>query len=88
MTDTTPPDPVYANVVQITTGPYDIVMDFGFRPPEAIARNSTDHAIVSRVAMSLAHAKSMIPLLAKAIATYEQKVGPITTPGFDEMSKE
>jgi len=28
-------------------------MDFGFRPPEAIARNSTDHAIVSRVAMSL-----------------------------------
>jgi len=82
------PQPVYANVAQITTGPFDLVIDFGFKPPESIQKGSTDHEIVVRVAMSLSHAKSLIPLLANSIAQYEQRVGPITTPGFDEMSKE
>jgi Protein of unknown function (DUF3467) len=82
------PQPIYANVVQITTGPFDMVFDFGFKSPERAQKGSPDFDIVARVAMSLAHAKSMIPLITKQIADYEQKVGPITAPGFEELSSE
>lgn len=82
------PKPVYANVVQMTTGPYDIVLDFGFKPPEQTQKGGTEYEVVARVAMSLAHAKSMLPILAKLIADYERKVGPITAPGFEGSAKE
>jgi hypothetical protein len=83
-----PPPPVYANVVNMTLGPFDLVMDFGFKTPEQTAKGSPDYEVVSRVAMSLAHAKSMLPLLAKVIAGYEEQVGPITAPGFEGYSKD
>ena len=79
---------VYTNAVEITVGPYDLVMDFGFKTPEATKKGSPDVEPVARVAMSLAHAKSMLPLLARVIADYEDKVGPITAPGFEDFSKE
>jgi hypothetical protein len=82
------PEPIYANVVQITTGPYDLVFDFGFKSPERARAGSAEFDIVARVAMSLGHAKSMIPLLTRQIAEYESKIGPITAPGFDEYSSE
>ncbi|MCU1427554.1 MAG: hypothetical protein JWL83_1554 [Actinomycetia bacterium] len=83
------PTPVYANVVEFTTGPYDIVLDFGFRSPEAVKRGPDGgYVVVSRVAMSLSHAKSMLPLLARVIAEYEENVGPITAPGFDNLGRE
>jgi hypothetical protein len=88
MAETTPPQPVYANVAEMIAGPFDLIIDFGFKPPESTKRGSTDHEIVARVAMSLSHAKSLIPILAKTIAQYESQVGPITTPGFDDMAKE
>lgn len=84
----TSPPVVYANVVQMTTGPFDLVMDFGFKTPEQTTRGSTEYESVVRVAMSLAHAKSMVPILANVIARYEQQVGPITAPGFDDLPKE
>lgn len=80
--------PIYANVVNITTGPFDLVMDFGFKAPEQMVRGSADYEVVARVAMSLAHAKSMIPLLAKMIAEYENKVGKIPAPGFDDKARD
>jgi Protein of unknown function (DUF3467) len=83
-----PPRPVYANVVNVTAGPFDMVIDFGFKAPEATKRQSPDYEIVARVAMSLAHAKTMLPILARIIAQYEEKVGPITAPGFEDMGKE
>jgi hypothetical protein len=83
-----PPQPIYANVVQITIGPYDMVLDFGFKSPETARTGSMEFDVVARVAMSLAHAKSMIPILTKQIAEYESKVGPITAPGFDEFSSD
>lgn len=79
---------VYANVIEATVGPYDMVLDFGFKPPEAMKKNSPDYEVVARVAMSLGHAKAMLPIIAKLIAQYEQNVGQITAPGFDEKSKE
>lgn len=82
------PPLVYANVVQITPGPFDLVMDFGFKTPEQLARGTIEYDSVVRVAMSLAHAKSMVPILANVIAQYEQQVGPITAPGFDDLPKE
>jgi hypothetical protein len=82
------PQTVYANVVQITTGPYDIVLDFGFKSPERSRAGSAEFDVVARVAMSLSHAKSFLPILTKQIAEYEQRIGPITAPGFDEFSKE
>jgi Protein of unknown function (DUF3467) len=80
--------PIYANVVEVTTGPFDLVIDFGFKTPELTKRQSPEFERVARVAMSLAHAKSMIPLLTRIIAEYESQVGPITAPGFEDMSKE
>jgi hypothetical protein len=81
------PPPVYANVVQVTTGPFDVVLDFGFKTPEQARRQTTEYDIVARVAMSLAHAKTMLPLLARVIAEYEKQVGTIPAPGFDDQSK-
>lgn len=82
------PPLVYANVVQLTTGPFDLVMDFGFKTPEQTQQGAAEYNSVVRVAMSLAHAKSMVPILANIIAQYEQQVGPITAPGFEDLSKE
>jgi hypothetical protein len=87
--DARPPHPVYANVVELTTGPYDVVLDFGFRGPEAMKKGPDGgYEVVARVAMSLAHAKSMVPLLARVIADYEENVGPITAPGFEDLGKQ
>ena len=86
---TDPPQPVYANVVQMTAGPFDMVLDFGYHSPEELARGQeADHEVVARVTMSLSHAKSMLPLMAKIIADYEQKFGPIPSPGFGDFSRE
>jgi hypothetical protein len=82
------PNPTYANVVQITAGPFDVQIDFGYKTPERQRAGSADFDVVSRVAMSWGHAKSMLPLLARLIAEYEQKVGPITAPGFDDSAKD
>ena len=68
-----PTQPLYANVVNITVGAFDLVMDFGFKTPEQTQRRSADYELVARVAMSLAHAKSMLPLMARMIADYESK---------------
>jgi hypothetical protein len=81
-------EPIYANVVQLTSGPYDLIFDFGFKSPERARAGSAEFDIVARVAMSLSHAKSMIPLLTRQIAEYESRVGPITAPGFEEFSSE
>lgn len=77
----------YCNVVEITTGPFDVVIDFGFKTPEQAKRGGTDYDPVARVAMSLGHAKSMLPILARVIANYEAQVGPIPAPGFDDQAK-
>jgi hypothetical protein len=82
------PGTVYANVVQMTTGPFDLIMDFGFKTPEQTTKGSPDFELVARIAMSLAHAKSMLPLLAKVIQQYESQVGEITAPGFEGFSKD
>ena len=81
------PPVVYANGVEITAGPFDVVLDFGFKAPEQTRKGSADHEIVARVAMSLAHMKTMLPMMAKIIAKYENDVGEIPAPGFEELSK-
>lgn len=81
------PETHYANVFEATMGAFDMVLDFGFKPPESTKRNSTEYQVVARVAMSLAHAKTMIPILTKLIAAYEEEVGPITAPGFEDQAK-
>lgn len=72
----------------MTMGAFDVVMDFGFKTPEQASRGGKDFDIVARIAMSLSHAKSMIPILARLIAEYEKSQGPITAPGFEGQAKE
>jgi hypothetical protein len=83
-----PLEQLYANAVEMTMGPFDLIMDFGFKPPESTKRQSTEVTPVARIAMSLGHAKTMLPILANLIAQYEQNVGPITAPGFEDSAKE
>jgi hypothetical protein len=85
---TEPPNVVYANVVNMTAGPFDLVMDFGFKTPEQAAKESAEYEIVARVAMSLAHAKTMLPLLSRVIESYEKQVGEITVPRLEGLAKE
>jgi hypothetical protein len=82
------PPLVYANVVKMTTGPYDLVIDFGFKNPDQWQQGAEEFETVVRVAMSLAHAKTMVPLLAKLIAEYEAQAGEIPAPGFEGFAKE
>lgn len=82
------PEPIYANVIQITTGPFDMSLDFGYKTPERARAGSPDFDIVARIVMSPSHAKAILPLLAKQIAEYENKVGTIPAPGFEEFSSE
>lgn len=67
--------------------PFDVVMDFGFKTPEQAKKQGIDYDIVARIAMSLSHAKSMLPILARVVAEYEKQVGTIPAPGFDDQSK-
>lgn len=85
---------VYANIVLMSVGPYDVTMDFGYQAPEdrrkarASENPQPEFKRVVRVAMSHAHAKSMIPVIAGLVAKMEETMGTIPTPGFEEKSKE
>jgi hypothetical protein len=85
---------VYANVVNMNIGPFDVTMDFGYQAPEARHKADVEGGAppefkrVVRVAMSHGHAKSMIPIIAGLVANLESNVGTIPTPGFEEKSKE
>lgn len=83
---------IYANLVHVSLGPYDVTLDFGYQSPEdRIPREQGDPRVgrrVVRVTMSHPHAKSMIPILAKVIAHLETAAGTIPTPGFDDLAKE
>jgi hypothetical protein len=83
-----PPVVLYANGVSLSGGPFDIVLDFGFQSPEHRARKSTEFYPVARVAMSVSHARSMLPMVAKLVAEYERQFGTLPAPGFDTQSKE
>jgi hypothetical protein len=76
----------YTNVMEAHLGAFDFTIDFGYRSAEDQA--SRRFQKVCTVGMSLGHAKSMLPILAKLIAAYEQQFGTIPAPGYEEMSKE
>lgn len=78
---------VYANSVELSAGPFDIVFDFGFRGPVPGSSKPGRPQSVAKVAMSLSHAKTMLPILARVIADYEKNVGTIPAPGFEDNSE-
>lgn len=78
---------VYSNMVGVRTGPYDVMLDFALQLPESEPGAFNPEDIQVRVAMSWPHLKSMIPLFARIVADYEVRVGPITSPGFDEAAR-
>jgi hypothetical protein len=80
--------PYYANFVEMYRTAFDLTMDFGYRTPEMFRQKPPTFIVQARVAMSLGHAKSMIPLLARLVAEYEEKFGPIPAPGFDEQARD
>lgn len=84
-----PADQLYANVMMLAAGPFDVTLIFGqqdnaLRTAEAPTGPSRE---VVRISMSWAHLKSMIPLLARIVAEYETEVGEIPAPGFDQNWK-
>jgi hypothetical protein len=76
----------YANVMQAHLGAFDFTINFGYRTPED--QGTTRFTTVCTVAMSLSHAKTMIPILTRLIATYENQFGQIPAPGYDEQARE
>lgn len=81
----------YANMVNITSGPYDVVLTFSQVDP-IIEETTTDTKtrIKSQVQLHLPMGlvKAMIPLVVKIIADYEEQHGQIPAPGFDEGQKQ
>lgn len=80
---------LYANSMGIAGGPFDVTLIFGqqdnaARSPATPIPASTE---LVRISMSWAHAKSIIPLLARVVAQYEQELGEIPAPGFDQNWK-
>jgi Protein of unknown function (DUF3467) len=76
----------YSNVVQAHIGAFDFTFEFGYKPPEEAA--TARYEPRCRVVMSLSHAKTMLPIIARLIAQYEENVGPITAPGYEEKGRE
>lgn len=86
-----PAPTMYSNVVSMHLGPFDLVIDFGFKSPEDVDAQQRGKGDswdpVARIAMSHAHAKSMLPILARLISEFEKSQGTIPAPGFDEHNK-
>lgn len=76
----------YANVMKAHLGAFDFTLDFGYKPPEELG--TARYESLCRVGMSLSHAKSMLPILAKLISEYEKAFGTIPAPGFEEQARE
>jgi len=76
----------YANVMQAYLGAFDFTIDFGYKPPEE--QGTARFTKVCTVGMSLSHAKTMLPILARLIAQYESSFGTIPAPGYEEQAKE
>jgi len=74
----------YANVVTITTGPFDMVVDFGFVGPENVAADGVTPQRRVRIAMSPSSAKSILRILAEQIQSYEEKFGEIPSPHWEK----
>lgn len=81
-----PANQVYANAVKIGGGGFDVMLTFGLQQVADAASEQNQPPIgeVVRVSMSWAHAKSMIPLLARMVADYESKYGEVPAPGFGD----
>jgi hypothetical protein len=65
------PQRVYANVMGIKAGPFDVAMDFGSRAGE----EDPDYEV--RVMMSWTHLKLMVAVLQQQIASYESQLGEL-----------
>jgi Protein of unknown function (DUF3467) len=80
---------VYANVVSVNAGVFDVSLTFGEQNhSRRLADGGVETQPVVKVFMSWGHLKSMVPLLAKVVASYEQQFGEIPAPGFDNLWKE
>lgn len=81
-----PANQVYANAVKIGGGAFDVMLTFGLQQAADATSEQNQPPIdeVVRVSMSWAHAKSMIPLLARLVADYESKYGEVPAPGFGD----
>jgi hypothetical protein len=86
-----PAQQLYANVMMVAAGPFDVTVVFGHHDNvgalRALSQEMTTTEVV-RIAMSWAHLKSMIPLLVRVVACYETKLGQIPAPGFDQDWKQ
>ena len=83
-----PTELIYANSLALNGGPFDVVLVFGVQQPLLPGNLDEDPPPPTqetvRVAMSWGHAKSMIPLMARMVAEYEQKFGEVPSPGFGD----
>jgi hypothetical protein len=76
----------YTNVMQASLGAYDLTLDFGWKAPESAPNAQPTPRC--RIVMGLGHGKTMLPILAKLIAAYEEQFGVIPAPGYEDRSKE
>lgn len=76
----------YTNVVRAHIAAYDFTLDFGIKAPDTAPNAEPEQQC--RIMMSLPHAKTMLPIMAKLIAQYEEQFGVIPAPGYEERSKE
>ncbi len=93
MTDPPPSQDIpsfYVNVVEMQSQPFDLIMTFGTQSLADTSKHETKNLWRPslRIQMSHAHAKTMLPMLAKMLADYEARFGTIPAPGFDQLERE
>ncbi len=67
---------VYSNLIFITQGPSEFVLDFARALP-----GTRKGKVYSRIVMTPQHAKALSQLLERNIETFENQHGPIKLPG-------
>lgn len=67
----------YANVAQMTTSPYDVIVTFGRRKAGRDEEGGLVIADAIQVYMSPQHARSVAGLLERQLAIYAELYGPI-----------
>jgi hypothetical protein len=79
----------YSNSMSLAAGPFDVTLIFGQQDNALRSADGKppDTPEIARIAMSWGHLKSMIPLMARVVAEYEQQIGEIPAPGFDQNWK-
>jgi hypothetical protein len=80
--------PAYVNAVRLTTDPFEVILDFGFREPVESGEAAVAFQSSARLVISPALAAAIVPLLDGLLVDYEEEVDRIASVAFEGLADE